>query len=352
MFLYQSKATLFITLLFTCFTPCIFAEEEHTQEPEVEQAKVEEKKDTPIYAIPPAKQQSGDEVYPFFLGISYTFWSPYVTGINIAYPVGNTTKAGNYVRPNTYGVSGFKVSTGTQTHHDYCNARFCYTWYNHHPAYSTKQLAPDLIYEDPFFELSVSSYYQIKSQYRIQFNRIDGMLDKEIFTGHYITYRPWLGLLGAWDTEHLNTDAKEADLPDVTSSARMRQYWWGVGPYAGIESRYFFTGNFGINIQAGTALLYAQHRLKSTNTTKLFGTSSQQVVNIQNFDFYNSEPMIETLLGVFWEESWKSCGLKINIAWELQTYFKHNGLARYYSPTGILGNYSMQGLTATLAFGF
>lgn len=352
MFLHQKKTIFFLTLLSTCYAPCIFAEEEPPQEVEIEQAKVVEKENAPLYALPPAKQQQGDCAYPFFLGMSYTFWSPYETGINIAYPIGNTEKAGNYIQPNTYGVSGFKVTGGTQTHHDEFNTRFCYTWFNHHPGYSTKQLDPELLYEYPFFELSASSYYQIKSQYRIQFNRMDGILDKEIFTGHYITYRPWLGLLGAWDTEHLNAYGKEADLPDESSSQQMRQYWWGVGPYAGIETRCFFTENFGINIQAGTALLYAQHRLKSNNVKRVSGASIQEVVNIQNFDFYNTEPMMEGLLGVFWEENWKNFGVKINIAWELQTYFKHNGFSKYYSPAGILGNYSMQGLTTTLAFGF
>ena len=59
------------------------------------------------------------------------------------------------------------------------------------------------------------------------------------------------------------------------------------------------------------------------------------------------------MLGIRWDSFWTDWALRVEIAWEMQTYFSHNGWFRPDAPEQMnRGTYSMQGLTAGIRVNF
>lgn len=290
---------------------------------------------------------------PFFIGASYTFWKPYQSGINIAYSEGNIQTKGTVIEPKTHAVSGFKVAAGTHTFHEAWDVCINYTWFNQTPSTSNNPLKDKqtIVYQSPFFDPPVTNYASLTSKFNIQFNRIDGFVKKDVLITDFLTLSPWMGLLGAWDKQRIQFDGK-IDILNDTQSANMRQIWWGIGPYSGALLNFYCFKDISIFIRSGTSLLYTQHYVKTYNFINNPDGSKKAAVSNNLTDFYSVDPMLETSLGINWKYNQKNYGLRFLLAWELQTYFNHNGFQDYASPIGNTESFSMQGLTIGAQFDF
>jgi hypothetical protein len=204
-------------------------------------------------------------------------------------------------------------------------------------------------------ETLVASILGLETKFKNQFNRIDATLDRAFHAGHYLTFRPFMGLLGAWDSQNLytnaQTDAVAIAFDDDTQSYRSSQNWWGIGPYGGLESSYYFTNDWALFLSSGVSMLLSNHNVsaKSYTWTNSTTVGAYEFNNKQNVN--SVEPMLETSLGLRWDMNWPNeCALRLELAWEIQTYFAHSGLQVF--PSDELTNYSMQGLTLGLRVNF
>jgi hypothetical protein len=290
---------------------------------------------------------------PFFIGASYTYWKPYQTAINIAYSPGSLNTVGTIIRPKISAVSGFKVAAGTHTYHDAWNVNVNYTWFTHTPGTSSNNLENNnnINYGSPYFGLPILTYADLISKFSVQFNRIDGLVEKNIHLTKRIIFSPWIGLLGAWDNENLNFDANILIIDDKETS-KMNQFWWGIGPYTGTKISFFCTKSLALYLSYGTSLLFTEHRLKAKNLLIFSDDNSTESIANYYTDFHNVEPMLESSIGLAWGTKWEKCGLCLHLSWDLQTYFNHSGFLPFFSAVGILGDYSMQGLTAGVQVDF
>ncbi len=335
MHLKLKKLIILLALTNCCTETRLFADDTHTQ--------------TNQYSIAPAKNPLADDTLPFYIQAAYTYWVPYQEGMNLAYSghSGTASIPGNIIRPNIEVCNGFKVAIGANTMHDGWMVGFNYTWFNNAPAMAANPLIPNLAYRQAFDGSSNHQILELSSKWSNQFNRIDGQLDRSFYAGHYLAFRPWLGLLGAWDTQNVNANDLEFEgqIENVNKQVRWEQNWWGIGPYAGCEASYYFTNNCALYISSGGAMLLANHCPSQAEYKVQGATVLDYDFNLKN-SFYNVEPMIETSLGLRWESFWTKWALCIDLSWELQTYFSHNGFQSFQYPMGIMGKYSMQGLTA------
>ncbi|MCH9617422.1 MAG: hypothetical protein SP4CHLAM5_07110 [Chlamydiia bacterium] len=301
-----------------------------------------------LHAPPKEAKSSFKSAYhlPFFIGASYTFWKPYQSAINVAYSPGSTTTAGNVIQARTFAVSGFKVAAGVNTYHDDWIVNINYTWFTFAPRQNSNNLKNNntINYGSPYFGLPVLSYSTLSSRFSEQFNRIDLLMKKNVSLSDKLIVSPWIGLLGAWDYETLNFDATILFVDD-DERGRMNQMWWGIGPYAGARISFDCIQNLALFFSCGQSLLYAEHRIDSDNLLIFSDDDSSQSMGTYQTDFHNVELMVETSMGLKWRKKWEKCALHLHLAWEIQAYLKHNGFLPYFSRTGILGNYAMQGLT-------
>ncbi len=329
--------------LASCFTATsVFAGEDTNGTPKAQ------------YSVAPAKNPGGEDALAFYIQAAYTFWVPYQEGMNLAYSGTNATAdlPGNIISPSINGCSGFKVAIGANTMHDGWMVGLNYAWFNISPAMATNKFLDGRTYISTFDD-SGDTINSISSKWSNQFNRLDGQLDRTFYAGHYLTFRPWLGLLGAWDNQHLDANENENESQSIVvdEQVRWQQSWWGVGPYAGVEASYFFTSEWALYISSGGSMLLANHCLTQAEYEMEGNAVGTYEFNQKN-NLYNVEPMIETSLGLRWESFWTEWALCIDLSWELQTYFSHNGFQSFDSPMGLMGNYSMQGLTAAVKVSF
>jgi hypothetical protein len=313
----------------------VFADDTNTMTPKAQ------------YSVAPAKNPGGDDALAFFIQAAYTYWVPYQEGNNIAFS-GNAANAepGNVIRPNVTGVSGFKVGIGANTMHDGWMVALNYAWFYNPATLQYNSLQTEGGYLPTYDSTEVDTLSPIQSQWKTQFNRIDGQLDRTFYAGHYLTFRPWLGLLGAWETQNLNLVQNANGSTVQTDTVNWEQSWWGIGPYAGTEGAFYFTNEWALYITSGASLLLSNHSL-----TQYELQGGGLSYNLKD-NFYNVEPMIESMLGLRWDSFWTDWALCIDLAWDMQTYFSHNGFQNYNNPMGVMGNYSMQGLTASVKVSF
>ncbi|MCH9811775.1 hypothetical protein K0U07_03315 [bacterium] len=321
----------------TCFTTQVTAEEMHH----------ENNPNKPGYGrdhrVPPAQPlgQREDNLN-FFVGASYTYWLPYNSALALAFGKGRATERGNTLSPATQGVSGFKVSAGTNLFHDGWHARANYTWFLHNPGLKrSPNVSSDYNYI-AWGGIEAQINY-LDSRYYVFFNRVDACINRNYFIGDYVVFRPWLGLLGAWDSQFVkaNNESLLGSVISVTET-KMKQDWWGVGPYAGGEATYCFTDNIGLFIQSGAAILYAQHHAYTDASSPTFG-----FYGANRYTPHNVEPMFELSLGMRWDMMWDEVAFRVDLAWEMQTYLEHISFPVYSDLIQNFVDYSMQGLTVS-----
>ncbi|MCH9617426.1 MAG: hypothetical protein SP4CHLAM5_07150 [Chlamydiia bacterium] len=298
---------------------------------------------------PPSLQHIEKKTLPLQFTASYTLWAPYQEGMNIAYSVGDTIESGNTIRPTTYYRSGFIVGAGWNSYHDNWTVSSRYTLFYNYPKFHEQNLKVHVPYQTPFSAESFQSD-TLHSQFANWFNRVDMTIDRSFFTGRFIAIRPWMGILGAWEESQLNfnmkADEEYSEATDITQY-QFTQNWSAIGPYAGIEGTYYLVKQFGFFLSSGIALCKANHTIKQHISTvdDEYILLDIPPVNTETL-FRNIEPMVEASIGIRCDMEWKKFTLRVQSAWQLQTYFSHNGFQGYYSPLGLYGNYSMEGLTA------
>ncbi len=289
----------------------------------------------------PAKPLGGHEEYDFSLSAAYTLWVPY-NNITI-YDSGYATTAGatgNDLTAKSFAVSGFKVAGALDTKHDKWSLEAKYTWFLHDPSLKTNRTLENVVYG-----AQGSGASSAESKYYVQFNRVDGTLSKRVFIGNFLDFKPWLGLLGAWDRQSLRYTINLTS-PDGTNNSSYSQDWWGIGPYAGARSTYHFNDNLGLFISSGASLLLTNRSTTSYSTTTIPEDPDLSTISNNKDSHEDQEVMVEVCLGAIWESSMDKIGYHLAVSWDMQTYFQHfaqfqfiNGASQSYT------NYSMQGLT-------
>ncbi|MCH9617535.1 MAG: hypothetical protein SP4CHLAM5_03000 [Chlamydiia bacterium] len=299
--------------------------------------------------VPPAQPLGKDGSLNYYLKAAYTLWAPYNNATTYGTGIGTASLRGNILQANTYAASGFKVGAGANLDHDGWHLGATYTWFLHDPATTGDAVnAGQDYYSIQDIALTLNS---ASSKYKIQFNRIDAMIHRNFYIGHYVAFRPWLGLLASWDTQNLNYNTTGDD--DITVRSRLKQTWWGIGPYGGAEATYYITNHFGLYISSGASMLLTE----KTNTSYFYSTTADAPA-VENFIENNKgnqndvEPLLEASLGVRYESLWEKVSLRIDLAWETQTYLMHTSFLEIGDSVPTRTNYSMQGLTATARVSF
>ncbi|MCH9811564.1 hypothetical protein K0U07_02230 [bacterium] len=309
-----------------------------------------EKKGKTQHPVPPAQYPNEEGTRNFSIGAAYTYWVPYQEGMILAVGGNNTTVAGDTITPAVSAQSGFKVFGSTNCYHDGWVAHLGYTWFYNPTNLRANTLIDNVTYTATFNNDSVT-YSSINSQFGNQFNRIHASVDRAFFAGHYLAIRPWMGLLAAFEEQHLVYVGTHSVGDGSYDGFHMSQNWWGIGPYGGTEATYYFAPDWGLRVYSGLSMLYAEHKARYKNFTVTSSQTSEAVNNSLAL-YWGVEPMLEVGLSICWEGNWTDWGLALDIGWELQTYFDHNPFQGYYSGVGIAGNYSMQGLTVSARVSF
>lgn len=300
------------------------------------------------YAVPPPQYPAEQGAMIVFLDLSYTFWKPYQQGMFLLYSrqvTDGTPK--NWVNTTVSPRSGFKIGLGFNTFHDGWRANANYTWFYNKRGYQTPSLAPSISYYSLWSDISDGTVGILKYEWNNIFQRIDITVDRTFYIGNYLTFKPWAGIIGAWDDQTFNQIVTPQTGAQYVQTIKQTMDWYGAGPYGGFESSYYMIDELAIDFFTGGSINFAAHKTKILNTRAAVSTPVMSNTKTHLFDI---EPMLETYLGLKWDTYGKDWALSLKAGWELQVWFSHNSFIQAYDTSNYqwynnFGHYTMQGLT-------
>jgi len=310
------------------------------------------------YAVPPPQYPSDSCAMIFFINAAYTFWQPYQQGMMLlsTEPKSpSTTPAASWVGTYMTPQSGFKVGAGINTFHDGWKAEAEYTWFYNHPAMRSTALDTTYInYTSTWDSEETISVRTIASQFTNLFQRVDLTLDRTFYAGNYLAFCPMGGLVGAWEEQNFNLEMTyNQSNPDSLANIRkiyQTMNWWGIGPYAALDTSYYCFDEWAIFFMAGGSINLAVHHTSKLETNAV--TPTPAVYTRTKTKLPTVEPMLETAIGLRWDTFGMDWGLRVQIGWELQVWFNHNSFIETQVNYSNYGNYAMQGLTANFRANF
>lgn len=293
--------------------------------------------------------------YQFMCSAAYTYWAVYQEGLIVA--VSNNPAAasssldpGNTIIPYNPEKSGFKVSAFMQLDYDKWQVGLDYTWFNNQNKLSTKGFKIVNIYSSPWIEATHIDLPDIASSFSNQFNRLEAVMQRSIEFSERLVMTPRIAVLGAWEDQQFNADFDvQKSLSDIDLLfMRNHQYWYGMGPLAGTKVSYNFHKYLSFNLATDLAIVYSKHSVRlDQKEAEIASPNSRSVIQNMKYNWWNSEPMVDAKMGLCMLYPAKNMTFSLEAAWELQTWFFHNGFLPERNMIGGNGNLSMQGLTLT-----
>ena len=316
--------------------------------------------DRNVYAIPPPVHPCVEDRLGLYISGSFIYWWPDQDNMNtLQLREQNYLNTGLSLKldssPEMEAAPGFKAGLGLNTCHDGWSIYTEYTWFDSSPGMKEIHLPiKNEVYISPWYQQDIENEKIVSGQSKFcnLFNRVDSKLYRAFYAGNYVIINPWIGLLGAWHTQkfdiYYQLDKKYTH-PSVSIS--QEKEWWCLGPYTGIKSLYYFFDHWSLFGTLGLSLDLGYNKTKKDVTAP--GKSGYTVRR----NDWQVNQMAETSIGIQWDANAHFFDIALAVGWEFQTWFNHNTFILRQGSSGgaafsMLGDYSMQGVTASLGITF
>lgn len=260
---------------------------------------------------------------------------------------------------------GFKVALGMGFDHDGWDSLIQYTWIQARNNKGSATPSSTSVLSDDFWGFgtdngtidSVSINWQLH-----YFNVIDWELGRNFYVSRYLTLRPHFGLKGTWQKQFYLLSANETDTSglapvvigdSITDIMNQKQFFWGVGIRAGLDTAWHFSRSFSAVGEIAFSGLYGQFE-NSSALSNFDNTQGFFLVNaVVSNNFHTIKPVVEWFLGLRWETY--TCDneyhFSLEAGWEEQFWGEQNQLIISTSE-GKNGDLNFQGLTVKARFDF
>lgn len=190
-------------------------------------------------------------------------------------------------------------------------------------------------------------------KWRVTLNVVDLELGRAFMTSKWLELRPFVGVRGAWTNESYKINYYDLDHVDQPFGAilvidddyvHLKNKWWGVGPRAGLNSRWGFGWGFSLYGNAAISLLYGKFNMKHSETAsgELVSAIGPTITpfNDDNVIHYKDgwnigRAVTDLALGLMWEHDFKhNWGLGFNVGWEQHMFFDANQFWKVTRPGG------------------
>lgn len=276
---------------------------------------------------------------PWFATFDIIYWHIKMGGTEYAYSVSQFSNAtplplNGDTKDNDFDWDwGLKVGLGYKTPHDNWDVYARYTWYETNDTDdSTKPFPSTLIALDRFDFITAS---RAKSHIDVDYNNVDFELARSYFLSSKLSFRPHIGVKSAWidinqrifytASSQINTLVHDGGL-DFKTTESVR--FWGLGPRAGLDSKWYLGYNFHIFGDVAASVLYGYFK---DNHSEYFPRSHDpdlphgKVVKLKH-KFHRYVPFAQMFLGLGWENHINNDKqhLGIKLGYEVQYYWRVN----------------------------
>jgi hypothetical protein len=180
-----------------------------------------------------------------------------------------------------------------------------------------------------------------RTKWKVDLNIVDLELGRGFMTSKWLELRPFVGVRGSWiiDRYKINystlsgVETGAIPVPGSPTAVTedeisMRNKWWGVGPRAGLNSRWGMGWGFSFYGNAALSLLYGKFKLSHSETLEgTTSTSTFEDVNELNYidRWETGRAVADIVLGLEWVHDFKgNWGLGFNFGWEQHLFFSAN----------------------------
>ncbi len=221
----------------------------------------------PTGTITPRVDLVKGEGMDWFVTGDYTYWTArensteYAATNSIQGPSASSSVAqGKAYGVDNKWVSGFKVGLGTDFCHDGWDIYAEYTWFKSTSNKNTGEFQAVVLKQAPLAEVLLfdgywnvnnqnqsitTSFSSASAQWRVNMNVVDLELGRNFYVSPRLMLRPFYGLKGAWNKQHMNV-AFNNTTTAVTTSMSNHVKSWGVGVRAGLDTSWHFCRNVSI----------------------------------------------------------------------------------------------------------
>lgn len=175
-------------------------------------------------------------------------------------------------------------------------------------------------------------FNQIKAKWHLNLNQIDLELGRKTWMSRCTSFRPYIGLRGAWITTKFRTNSFRNSFNSTTSQNVSIQYkddfhnfFWGVGIVGGVEPNWHFCQNFILFSHLDAALLWGDFSSKKKEHYQ--GSNPSLAYNSHwKSKFSSMQAVLDISLGLRWEKTWCCNRYRsaLDIGWENHLWFDYN----------------------------
>ncbi len=286
---------------------------------------------------------------------------------------------------------GFKFAAGYNLPYDGWDAEARYTYYHGELTDLKKTFDSQIgpvgvgivpLWHYPFIEIPTTTnplrFRYASSAWKLNFNSMDLECGREFFTFPSLPMRLHLGAKAAWINQTYKASYSGGTIFNgtlnspigssyeyLTSKMVFASHLWGLGPRAGLDSRWNMKYGLSLIADAALSLIYSHTKLTTKYDDTLLDQTAGDLI-APHFrlkeKFSELTPALEASLGLDWGHCFCCTGRPIyfgaSIAYEVQYWWSQNHARRNYpynAPANMWdsrGALQMQGLTAALRWDY
>lgn len=269
-----------------------------------------------------------------FLTIDALLWHGKVGGSEYAYTDDDSTAAfpmQGRTKENDFGWTwGFRVGLGYNFDHDGWDAYLNYTyWYSADNSKvnvgSNGSVIPlqgnaDLATAD--FGLFTHGNYGA-SQFKFDYDNLDLELGRNYFISRSLSFRPHFGIRNSWIDLSQVVQYTGGVIGVNTFEVRNSNDFWGIGPRAGVNSKWFLTNGFSVFGNISGSLLWGYYEV--THEETISNNPQQNYIRIKA-NMHRFAPNAQLVLGLAYDKYIYNDKqhIGISLGWENIYYWRVN----------------------------
>ena len=281
----------------------------------------------------------------WFLTFDLTYWHTKMGGTEYAYSLHPTFTQQGVLLPNINGDLkendfgwdiGFKIGLGYKTPHDDWDVFFRYTYFNEDSTGSTTKAEPSALVSLTNFGLLFAS--KVKSHVEIDYDNVDLELARSYFISGQLAFRPHIDLKATWIDIDQDVQITASSIQNTNNTIGLDYKtkddcnFWGLGPRAGIDSKWFLGYGFHIFGDIAGSVQYGYFKTEAREYVP--PSSNPTLDDGETFKlkhkFHRFIPFVQMFLGLGYDTYFNNdhhhLGLKLG--YEVQYYWRVNQIIK------------------------
>lgn len=170
---------------------------------------------------------------------------------------------------------------------------------------------------------------------------IDALLGKEVQSSSHFRFFPQCGIRYAIVRQKFNLNYLGGMFTALGEElVRMKNKFWGIGPYGSLGIKWFFAPQFSLFASGGISAPYGQFYLHENEerSVAIFGLRDT---------FSRIAVIADTSIALCWQKAWERKKLSLHAGWDYMLLFQQNRLVRFFETSPLenpgSGNLGLKG---------